>query len=373
MAPVIRALEQSGWAEVILISTGQQDDLLNQALRDFALVPDYSIPHDQDAFNVLRVLTSVANKLDLLLGQIKPGCVIAQGDTTTAFASSLASFYRQIPFVHVEAGLRTHDLESPFPEEFHRQAIAISAALHCAPTEVAAANLRREGVTDDRILVSGNTVIDAVLEIAADGPGLPPDFPSAFRPILLTAHRRENFGEPLRDAFLAIRKFVDCAPDTAVFFPVHPNPAARSIAYEVLSDHPRIRLVEPASCRDIVAAMQRAWLVVTDSGGLQEEAPALGKPVLVLREVTERPEAVEAGVVRVVGTSQDSVFRALTELHQDEIAYRRMARRIFPYGDGRAAERIVACLRDRVLGTRMIAGPSGFARMKQAGDRTWMT
>jgi len=221
--------------------------------------------------------------------------------------------------------------------------------LHCAPTETAAAHLRQENIPDSRILVSGNTVIDALLETAAERPAAPPQFPTAPRTILLTAHRRESFGEPLREALTALRTFVNLTPDTAVFFPVHPNPAARSVAYEVMGDHERIVLTEPISYSQIVGAMRRAWLVVTDSGGLQEEAPALGRPVLVLRDVTERPEAVAAGAVRVVGTTRSRVFQSLIDLYCDSLAYERMARPVFPYGDGRAAQRIVAALRNRLV------------------------
>lgn len=345
MVPVIRQLHQSHWAVPFVIATGQQDDLLEQALRDFRLRPDLAIAYDPEGANVVPVLISIAGKLDDAFAQTKPALVIAQGDTTSVFAAALAAFYRRIPFVHVEAGLRTDDLAAPFPEEFHRRAIAVSAALHCAPTRTSARHLRRENIPASRILVSGNTVIDALLETAAERPAPPPGFPHAARVILLTAHRRESFGAPLREALTAIRAFLDTKPDTAVFFPVHPNPEARSIAHQILSGHDRIVLTEPISYRQIVGAMQHAWLVVTDSGGLQEEAPALGKPVLVLRDVTERPEAVAAGAVRVVGTSHQGIIEALTELHGDPAAYARMASPVFPYGDGHAAQKIVEALR----------------------------
>jgi UDP-N-acetylglucosamine 2-epimerase (non-hydrolysing) len=344
MAPIVRRLHASGWAMPIVVTTGQQEGLLQQALDDFALIADFSMPHRPTNGHVASTLASVVAGLDEMFANIMPDCVIAQGDTTSVFAASLAAFYRRIPFVHVEAGLRTCDLSAPFPEEFHRRAIAVSTAMHCAPTEAAAAHLRREGVAESQILLSGNTVIDALLETAAATPAPPAGFPAVPRPILLTAHRRENFGGPLRDALLAIRAFIDATPDTAVFFPVHPNPAARSIAYQTLSGHPRIVLAEPSSYPEIVAAMQRAWLILTDSGGLQEEAPALGRPVFVLRDATERPEAVAAGAALVIGTARDRVFEALAHLHGDDAAYRRMAKPVFPYGDGHAAQRIVAAL-----------------------------
>jgi UDP-N-acetylglucosamine 2-epimerase (non-hydrolysing) len=361
MAPVIRRLQQTNWAVPSIIATGQQDDLLQHALSDFRLLADHSIPYDVKGTNVVPVLMSIAGKLDEIFAQSRPAFVIAQGDTTSVFAASLAAFYRRIPFAHVEAGLRTGDFSAPFPEEFHRRAIAVATALHCAPTETSARHLRSENIPSSRILVSGNTVIDTLMETAAERPGPPPGFPNAARTILLTAHRRESFGAPLREALTAIRAFVDATPDTAVFFPVHPNPAARSIAHEVLSGHQRIVLAEPLSYGEIVGAMQRAWLVVTDSGGLQEEAPALGKPVLVLRDVTERPEAVAAGAVRVVGTAHARVLQALTELHCDTAAYKRMARPIFPYGDGHAAQKIVAALRMQ-MAVRMGAPARAMAR-----------
>jgi UDP-N-acetylglucosamine 2-epimerase (non-hydrolysing) len=369
MAPLIRRLRQTDWAVPFVIATGQQDDLLEQALRDFDLLPDHAIPYDPKGTNVVPVLGSIAGKLDEVFAQINPDLVIAQGDTTSVFAAALAAFYRHIPFVHVEAGLRTGDFTAPFPEEFHRRAIAVSTALHCAPTKSSARHLRKENIPASRILVSGNTVIDALLETAAENPAPPPGFPTAARTILLTAHRRESFGAPLREALTAIRAFVDAKPDTAVFFPMHPNPAARSVARQILSGHERIVLAEPLSYRQIVGAMQRAWLVVTDSGGLQEEAPALGRPVLVLRDVTERPEAVAAGAVRVIGTKQDGILQALTALHGDLPAYKRMAKPIFPYGDGHAAEKIVAALR---LQFTPRTGAQARASVQQQGGVTWM-
>jgi len=347
MAPVISRLSQVDWAVPIVIATGQQDDLLARALADFRIVPDQAIPFDPKGVNIAPALGSITGKLDAAFQRVRPDLVIAQGDTTSVFAAALAAFYRGIPFVHVEAGLRSGDFSAPFPEEFHRRAISVSTALHCAPTQAAAAHLRTENIAESRILVSGNTVIDALLETAAKRPAPPAGFPAEPRTILLTAHRRESFGEPLREALTAIRTFVNLTPDTAVFFPVHPNPTARAIAHEVMAGHERIVLAEPTSYGEIVSAMQRAWLVVTDSGGLQEEAPALGKPVLVLRDVTERPEAVAAGAVRVIGTTRGRVFQALIDIYCDTFAYERMARPIFPYGDGHAAQKIVAALRTR--------------------------
>jgi UDP-N-acetylglucosamine 2-epimerase (non-hydrolysing) len=351
MAPVIRRLRESDWAIPVVIATGQHDQLLDMALRDFAIKPDHAIGHDMNFGAIVNLLGAVAAELDRLFETIKPHCVIAQGDTTTVFAASLAAFYRRIPFVHVEAGLRTGDLSAPFPEEFHRRGVSVATTLHCAPTSTAAQHLRAENIPEKSIIVSGNTVIDALLEAAAEKPEPPKEFPRVPRPILMTAHRRENFGERFRNAFLAVRAFIDVAADTALFFPVHPNPAARSVAHEIFSDHPRIVLTDSLPYRDLVGALQNSWIVVTDSGGLQEEAPALGKPVLVLRDVTERPEVVEVGVARLVGTDRGRVFDALAELHKDAAAYERMARPVFPYGDGQAAKRILSSIQQFIRAT----------------------
>lgn len=368
MAPVIRRLREAPWARPFIITTGQQSDLLEQALGSFQLRPDHVIPYDAKGTNVAPVLGAIISKLDAAFAHIDPVRIIAQGDTTSVLAAAIAGFYRQIPFVHVEAGLRTGDLAAPFPEEYHRCMIAVATALHCAPTEVAAQNLRDESISNDRILISGNTVIDALLETAADRPAPPANWPSAAKVILLTAHRRESFGEPLREALLAVRSFVEATPDTAVYFPVHPNPAARAVARDVLSNHPRIIMAEPASYAEIVGALQRCWLVVTDSGGLQEEAPALGKPVLVLRDVTERPEAVAAGAARIVGTTRLRISKALTELYEDQLAYKKMARPIFPYGDGHAAGRIVSALEAQLA---PVPDLGMHIAMRQPGGSKW--
>ena len=339
-ASIIRRLRNCGWAAVRIVTTGQQNELLENTLAEFGLRPDVAIRHRRNCHTPAVLVSQLIRRLDRIFEEVSPDCVLAQGDTATAYAASIAAFYRKVPFVHVEAGLRTASLSAPFPEEFHRRAIAVSTSLHCAPTSAAAQNLIMENVPKERIVVSGNTVIDSLLEIAALKSPPPPDFPS-MRTILLTAHRRENFGAPLKDAFTAIRAFVDLIPDIAIYFPVDPNPDARDAAFGLLSGHPRIRLVEPLGYRDMVAAIQSAWCVVTDSGGLQEEAPALGKPVLVLRDVTERPEAIASGVVDLVGTSREAVFNALFELNKNAAKYTRMARPVFPYGDGHASKRIV--------------------------------
>jgi len=350
VAPVIRKLRATAaWSTVRIVTSGQQSDLLEQALAEFGLRPDVSIRHRSSCHTPAALASQLIRRLDRYFAEANPDCVLAQGDTTTAYAASVAAFYRRVPFAHIEAGLRTASLDAPFPEEFHRRSIAVSSALHFAPTSAAAQNLARENIARDKIVVSGNTVIDSLLEVAASKPKPPKDFPN-LRTILLTAHRRENFGAPLRDAFTAIRAFVDVTPDVAVYFPVHPNPNAREAAAEILSGHPRIQLVDPLNYRNAVAAIQHCWCVVTDSGGLQEEAPALGKPVFVLRDVTERPEAVASGVVEVIGTSRERVFGTLFDLNTNPAKYARMARRVFPYGDGHASKRIVDALHKHFVG-----------------------
>lgn len=343
LAPLVRRLRKLPWAAVTVIASGQQNELLTNALVEFGMEPDLSIRHRPVCHSPALLFSHLIPRMDKIFADLQPDAVIAQGDTTTAFAASTTAFYRKIPFIHVEAGLRTENLDAPFPEEFHRRVIAISAMLHCAPTSAAAERLLKEQVAAERILVSGNTVIDILLETAALKPMRPANFPEG-RAILLTAHRRENFGTPLREAFTALRAFVDLTPDVSVYYPVHPNPNARAAASEAFHGHPRIHLVDPLDYRDIVAAIQNCWCVVTDSGGIQEEAPALGKPVLVLRAVTERPEAVASGVVEVIGTSRKRVFDALTELDQNPRKYRRMSRAVFPYGDGQASSRIIDAL-----------------------------
>ncbi|RZI96063.1 MAG: UDP-N-acetylglucosamine 2-epimerase (non-hydrolyzing), partial [Rubrivivax sp.] len=284
MAPVIRTLSTSGWATPVTVATGQQQSLLDDALADFDIRVNVRLPHTGASHSPASFLAHCLSEVDEQISLRQPAAVIAQGDTTSVHAAAMAAFYRRIPFVHVEAGLRTGDMDAPFPEEYHRRAVALATLLHCAPTQAAAANLRREGIAEARILVSGNTVIDALLATAARRPPLPLGFPPASaqqRVILLTLHRRENFGPNIHNALTAVRAFVDAHADVAVWFPVHPNPNARDVVHSLLSGHPRIHLVEPMPYRDLVAVMGACWCVLTDSGGLQEEAPALGKPVLV--------------------------------------------------------------------------------------------
>lgn len=341
MMPVARALQACDWARCIVIATAQHRTLLDQMLTRFRLDVDYDLNLMTESQQPNDLMARMLPVLDRVLKDVKPAAVLAQGDTTTVLAAALTAFHLRIPFGHVEAGLRTGDLEHPFPEEGYRQMVSRIARWHFAPTEGAAAALRVEGISPDRIHVTGNTCIDALLQTVAE---LAAPAPQAGRLLLLTAHRRESFGEPLRHVFNAVRRLADRFPDLRVVYPVHPNPSVQTAAREILGGHPRIRLITPLDYFDFVELMRQATLILTDSGGIQEEAPALGKPVLVLRDVTERPEAVQAGVAKVIGTNTDTIQAAATELLTDEKHYAAMAKGVSPFGDGHAAGRILHVL-----------------------------
>lgn len=343
MAPVVLELRRQGVPTKVL-STAQHRHLVDQILGVFDIRPDF----DMDVMRPNQTLNELAGRIlvqvDEILAKEKPRIVIAQGDTTTVMALALACFHRKVPFAHVEAGLRTWDKYSPFPEEMNRVIAGRVAQYHFAPTEGSRQNLLQEGVDDATIWVTGNTVIDA-LHYAAEKATPPSFLPTDKKLVLVTAHRRENFGEPFRAICLALKELALRHPDIHVVYPVHPNPNVRNVAYELLSDVPGISLVEPLDYVPFVATMKWAHLILTDSGGVQEEAPALGKPVLVLRKETERPEAVEAGVVKLVGPDTQAILAEAEKLLSDLAYYRSMARGVSPYGDGRAAERIVQVLR----------------------------
>lgn len=346
MAPVILALKQEQMFEVSVLATAQHRHLLDQVMRVFDIEPDIDL-------NIMRpnqALTTLTARLlldldDVLLAE-KPDAVLAQGDTTTVMTVALACFYHKIPFGHVEAGLRTWDMKNPFPEEMNRVIAGRLAKWHFAPTESSRQNLLREGVANADIVVTGNTVIDALLSVADRDVELPVELDPTKRLILVTAHRRENFGEPFERICRALLTLLERNLDVQVLYPVHPNPNVRDTAHRFLGSHPRVVLCDPLDYLPFVSVMKRAYLILSDSGGVQEEAPALGKPVLVLRYETERPEAVEEGVVKLVGTDFDVIVAEAQRLLDDEAAYRSMARGVSPYGDGHAAERIVKVLRE---------------------------
>ena len=344
MAPVILALKDSPNIDCRVLATAQHRHLLDQVLEVFNIVPDI----DLDIMRPNQALTTLTARLlldidDVLLAE-DPAVVLAQGDTSTVMTIALASFYHRIPFGHVEAGLRTWDISNPFPEEMNRVIAGRLASWHFAPTESARQNLLREGIADSEIIVTGNTVIDALKSVAEISPEIGVELDDSKRLILVTTHRRENFGEPIKVICRAIRTLVERNEDVQVLYPVHPNPNVQSVAHEMLGDHPRIVLCQPLDYLPFVGAMQRAYLILSDSGGVQEEAPALGKPVLVLRSETERPEAVEAGAARLVGSDFEKIVGETQRLLDDENVYREMAQSISPYGDGHAAERIVKLL-----------------------------
>lgn len=345
MAPVVLALKNEPWATVRVLATAQHRHMLDQVLNFFDIEPDI----DLDIMRPNQPLTILTARLLLDLDDVlqaeKPDVVLVQGDTTTVMTVALACFYHHIPIGHVEAGLRTGDMYNPFPEEANRVITGRLARWHFAPTESSRQNLLREGVPDTRIIVTGNTVIDALLMTAAKAHDIGVDLAPHKRLILVTSHRRENFGEPFRGICLALNRLAEQNPDVQILFPVHPNPNVKDVAHAMLGSRSNIQLCEPLDYAPFVAAMQSAYLIISDSGGVQEEAPALGKPVLVLRDETERPEAVEQGVVRLVGSDTGRIVSEAQRLLDDEAAYRSVARGISPYGDGRASRRIVQALR----------------------------
>ena len=345
MAPVIIALKNEPWVNVRVLATAQHRHMLDQVNEFFGIEPDIDL-------NIMRpnqALTTLTARLLLELDDVliseKPDAVLVQGDTTTVMTVALACFYHRIPVGHVEAGLRTWDMQNPFPEEANRVIAGKLAKWHFAPTEGSKQNLLQEGVPADEIIVTGNTVIDALLKTAAKDLTMAVELDPGKRLVLVTSHRRENFGEPFRNICRALKTLADQNPEVQFLYPVHPNPNVKDVAYEYLADVPNFILCEPLDYAPFIAAMKRAYIILTDSGGVQEEAPALGKPVLVLRDETERPEAVDQGVVKLVGPNYDRIVEEAQRLLDDETAYKAMARGVSPYGDGKASERIVKTLR----------------------------
>lgn len=346
MAPVILELKKNPAFDVRVLATAQHRQMLDQVFEVFGIVPDIDLDIMQPNQSLPTLTARLLIKLDEVLQLEKPDVVLAQGDTTTVMTVSLACFYLRIPFGHIEAGLRTWDMQNPFPEEMNRVIAGRLAQWHFAPTPSSRANLLTENVADEKIWVTGNTVIDALHSVSAEHLPLNLPLDVSKRLILVTAHRRENFGEPYREICRAVKHIADNNSDVQILYPVHPNPNIQATAYELLDGHSQIILCPPLDYLPFVAAMQRAHIILSDSGGVQEEAPALGKPVLVLRCETERPEAVEAGVVKLVGPHFDAIVRECQQLLDDETAYRAVARGVSPYGDGKAAERIHQVLRE---------------------------
>lgn len=359
MAPVVLAIRRQRWADVRILATAQHRQMLDQVLVAFGLVADLDLDIMQPDQSLPGLTSRLLVRLDQVLADEAPDAVLVQGDTTTAMVAALAAFYRRIPVGHVEAGLRTGDLYNPFPEEMNRIVAGRLSRWHFAPTSRARGHLLAEGIDPGAIHVTGNTVIDALMQVCGrDDLPLPPGIPPGKRLVLVTAHRRESFGEPFRQVCAAIRELADRHPDIHVLYPVHPNPNVGIPARTMLGNHPAITLCEPLDYLAFVAAMKYATLVLTDSGGVQEEAPALGKPVLVMRHQTERPEGLEEGVVKLVGPDREAIVMAAGRLLDDPAAYATMASGASPYGDGEAAGRIADILRTSFAEQRPLRPPA---------------
>ncbi|MBG9514997.1 UDP-N-acetylglucosamine 2-epimerase [Bacillus thuringiensis] len=346
MAPLVLELQKHPEKiESIVTVTAQHRQMLDQVLNIFGITPDFDLNIMKDRQTLIDVTTRGLEGLDKVMKEAKPDIVLVHGDTTTTFIASLAAFYNQIPVGHVEAGLRTWDKYSPYPEEMNRQLTGVMADLHFSPTTKSATNLQKENKDESRIFITGNTAIDALQTTVKETYSHPVlEKLGNDRLVLMTAHRRENLGEPMRNMFRAIKRLVDKHEDVQVVYPVHMNPVVREIANEILGEHNRIHLIEPLDVIDFHNVAARSYLMLTDSGGVQEEAPSLGVPVLVLRDTTERPEGIEAGTLKLAGTDEETIFGLADELLSDKEAHDKMAKASNPYGDGRASERIVEAI-----------------------------
>ena len=345
MCPLVHVLEHHPAFETVVCVSGQHRQMLDQILDCFQVTPKYDLCIMQQKQTLFDVTVNILLKIREILETEKPDVVLVHGDTSTAFATALACFYLQIPVGHVEAGLRTYNLYSPFPEEFNRQAVDLVSRFYFAPTETSRQNLLKEGKQPNTIFVTGNTVIDALATTVRPDYSHPEiEWAKGSRMILLTAHRRENLGLPMQHMFGAIRRVVDETPDVKLIYPMHMNPRVREMAKRCFSGQERIHMIEPMDVLDFHNVMARAYLIMTDSGGIQEEAPSLGKPVLVMRDTTERPEGLEAGTLKLVGTSEQPIYDAVMRLLNDPAQYREMEGAVNPYGDGHACERIADIL-----------------------------
>ncbi len=345
MCPLVNELKGRKNIETVVCVTGQHRQMLDQVLEAFSVVPDYDLSIMKERQTLFDVTTSILNRIRSVLEEVRPDVTLVHGDTSTTFATALACFYLQIPVGHVEAGLRTYKLYSPYPEEFNRQAVSIISAYNFAPTELSRQNLLREGKDPASIYVTGNTAIDALkTTVRKDYTHPELEWAKGSRLILITAHRRENLGEPMRHMFRAIRRVCDEHPDIKAIYPIHMNPVVRETANEILGDEERIRIIEPLDVLDFHNFLARSYLILTDSGGIQEEAPSLGKPVLVMRDTTERPEGIDAGTLKLVGTDEQTIYENFKRLLEDQEAYDAMSTASNPYGDGFACRRIADIL-----------------------------
>lgn len=345
MCPLVNELKKRKNIEAIVCVTGQHRQMLDQVLEAFSVVPDYDLSIMKDKQTLFDVTVNILEKIKAVLEKVKPDVVLVHGDTSTTFVTALACFYLQIPVGHVEAGLRTYNIYSPYPEEFNRQAVSIISQYNFAPTELSKQNLLKEGKNPDSIYVTGNTAIDALkTTVKADYTHPELEWANGSRLIMITAHRRENLGEPMRHMFKAIRRVMDEHPDVKAIYPIHMNPVVREIANEYLGDDDRIHIIEPLDVLDFHNFLSRSYLILTDSGGIQEEAPSLGKPVLVMRDTTERPEGIAAGTLKLVGTEEETIYKEFSRLLSDKDEYKAMSQASNPYGDGHACERIANIL-----------------------------
>lgn len=345
MCPLVNELKKRNGIETIVCVTGQHRQMLDQVLDIFQIIPDYDLSIMKNHQTLFDITINILDKIKRILELEKPDIVLVHGDTSTAFTTALASFYLQIPVGHVEAGLRTYNVFSPYPEEFNRQVISIISQFNFAPTELSKSNLLKEGKQEEAIYVTGNTAIDALkttIKCTYEHKDL--DWAKGSRVIMITAHRRENIGEPMQHMFRAIKRVLDEYLDVKAIYPIHMNPAVRKIADEIFHGDNRIRIIEPLDVLDFHNFLSRSYLILTDSGGIQEEAPSLGKPVLVMRDTTERPEGIAAGTLKLVGTNEDTIYKCFKQLLEDEKEYKKMCSANNPYGDGYASKKIADIL-----------------------------
>lgn len=349
MCPLVNELKNRPSINTVVTVTGQHREMLQQVLDVFHVTPDYDLHIMKQGQTLFDITTEILNKIKAVLEEVKPDVVLVHGDTSTTFVTALACFYLQIPVGHVEAGLRTYNIYSPYPEEFNREAVSIISAYNFAPTQLSHDNLVNEGKDPKKIWITGNTAIDALkTTVREDYTDENLEWAKGQRFITITAHRRENLGDPMRHMFRAIKRVLDEHDDVVAVYPIHMNPAVRNVADEVFGEgenrDPRIRIIEPLDVLDFHNYMHHSYLILTDSGGIQEEAPSLGKPVLVMRDTTERPEGIKAGTLKLVGTDEETIYKEFTRLLDDENAYEKMAHAANPYGDGHASERIADVL-----------------------------
>lgn len=345
MCPLVNELKTRNNIKTVVCVTGQHRQMLDQVLEVFNVVPDYDLSIMKDRQTLFDVTTNILNKIGGVLDEVNPDVVLVHGDTSTTFVTAIACFYKQIPVGHVEAGLRTYDIYSPYPEEFNRQAVGIISKYNFAPTERSANNLIKEGKDEKSIYITGNTAIDALkTTVREDFKHEVLDWAEGSRLIVITAHRRENLGEPMHHMFRAIRRIMDEHSDVKAVYPIHMNPVVRQTADEELNGCDRIRIIEPMEVLDFHNLLANSYLILTDSGGIQEEAPSLGKPVLVMRDTTERPEGIAAGTLKLVGTDENVIYQNFKELLENKQSYNEMAHAANPYGDGQTSKRIADIL-----------------------------